>query len=160
MPELPRPFVAFNFLVHITVPGFDAPVCDGAFAECDGLEATMDVKTIREGGNNAAAIRLAGAVGYGQLTLKRGMTERFDVWSWMTAVVTNPALRGKCDVIMRAPDRTDRARFVLERCLPVKVKAPPLNAKDGMVAIEELGVAYERLTLKPPLAPAGGGARA
>ena len=28
-------------------------VCNAAFAECDGLEMTMEVKTIREGGNNA-----------------------------------------------------------------------------------------------------------
>ena len=45
------------------------------------------------------------------------------------------------------------ARFVLQRCLPVKLKAPPLNAKDGAVAIEELQLVYESLTLKRP----GGG---
>ena len=36
---------------------------------------TMEVKTIREGGNNGRQIRLAGPVGYGTLTLKRGMTD-------------------------------------------------------------------------------------
>ena len=41
-----------------------------------------------------------------------------------------------------------RARFVLSRCLPMKVKAPPLNGKDGAVAIEELQIAYERITVK------------
>jgi hypothetical protein len=30
----------------------------------------------------------------------------------------------------------------------MKVKAPALNAKDGQIAIEELQVAYETLTLK------------
>ena len=43
---------------------------DGALCtllcECDGLEMTMDVKTIREGGNNAAQVRLFGAVNYGR----------------------------------------------------------------------------------------------
>jgi hypothetical protein len=32
--------------------------------------------------------------------------------------------------------------------VPIKLKAPALNAKDGGVAIEELQLAYESLTLK------------
>jgi hypothetical protein len=32
--------------------------------------------------------------------------------------------------------------------LPLKLKAPALNAKDGMIAVEELQLAYERLMLK------------
>ena len=30
--------------------------------------------------------------------------------------------------------------------MPVKIKAPGLNAKDGLIAIEEMQVAYETLT--------------
>ena len=37
---------------------------------------------------------------------------------------------------------------MLGRVLPVKLKAPPLNAKDGMVAVEELQLAYEWLSLR------------
>ena len=47
---------------------------------------TMDVKTIREGGNNAAQVRLFGAVNYGTLTLKRGMTSNFDLWNWFESL--------------------------------------------------------------------------
>src|SRR5262245_56352658 len=116
---------------------------------------TMEAKTIREGGNNAKQIRLAGPVSYGQLTLKRGLTATFDLWDWFSAVLTNARLRADATVVLFAADgRTERARFVLTRCLPVKLKAPPLNAKDGMVAIEELQLAYESLTWKRPT---GGG---
>ena len=44
------------------VDGVADALCSAAFAECDGLEMTMDVKTIREGGNNGAQIRLTGPV--------------------------------------------------------------------------------------------------
>ena len=44
--------------------------------------------------------------------------------------------------------QTRQATFALERCLPLKVKAPPLNAREGNVAIEELQVAYESLRLR------------
>ena len=43
-----------------------------------------------------------------------------------------------------------RARFILSRCLPTKLKAPALNAKDGMIAVEELQLAYETLRLVDP----------
>ena len=37
------------------------------------------------------------------------------------------------------------ASFQLSRCVPVKLKAPALSARDGQVAVEELQVAYETL---------------
>ena len=148
---IPYPFTAFNFSIEINVPGVSQGVCSAAFAECDGLELTMDVKTIKEGGNNATQVRTAGLVGYGNLTLKRGMTSSFDLWDWFAAVTKDPTLRGDGEVVVFAHDgQTERVRFVLSRLLPLKLKAPPLNAKDGIVAIEEFQLAYETLTLKQP----------
>ena len=143
------PFTSFNFAVELSLP--DKPqLCSAAFAECDGLEVTMDVKTIREGGSNDRQIRMAGALSYGQLSLKRGMTETTDLWDWFEAVRANPRLRAQGEVVLLGSNGSDeRARFILSRCLPVKLKAPALNAKDGTVAIEELQVAYESLSLKP-----------
>jgi phage tail-like protein len=146
-----RPFTAFNFAVEIRVDGVAMQVCDAAFSECDGLEMTMDVKTIREGGNNGKEIRLTGPLKYGQVTMKRGMTSTFDLWDWFNLMLTNQALRADAEIVIFAPDgTTERARFVLSRCVPVKLKSPPLNAKDGAVAIEELQLAYETLSLKKP----------
>jgi phage tail-like protein len=144
------PFTTFNFGVEIRVDDALPRVCSAAFAECDGLEMSMDVKTIREGGNNTTQIRLAGPVGYGQLSLKRGMTTTFDIWDWFSAVTRSPNLRADGEVVLYAADGvTERVRFLLSRLIPIRVKAPQLNAKDGMVAIEELQVAYETLALRP-----------
>ena len=145
------PFTAFNFSVEIQVEGLSTQVCGAAFAECDGLEMTMDVKTIREGGNNGKEIRLTGGFKYGQVTMKRGMTSNFELWDWFNFMLVNPSLRGEAQIILYANDgTTERARFLLSRCLPVKLKSPPLNAKDGAVAIEELQLAYETLTMGNP----------
>jgi phage tail-like protein len=154
------PFSAYNFSVEIDVPGISATLCEAAFSECDGLEMTMDVKTIREGGNNTRQIRLAGAVSYGQVTLKRGMTASFDLWDWFDAQqhATPRQLRsdyrGEVKIVLLSPDRQEQARFLLKKCLLTKLKAPALNAKDGVVAIEEMQLTYESLTLQRP----GGGA--
>jgi phage tail-like protein len=145
-----HPFTTFNFSVELRIT--DIPrVCNAAFSECDGLEMTMEAKTIKEGGNNAQTHRVAGLLGYGTLTLKRGMTATFDLWDWFAKVVEDPSIRADGEVVLLAQDRsTERARFIVERCLPVKLKAPALNATTGAVAIEELQLAYDSLTLKRP----------
>ena len=143
------PFTAFNFAVEIVRSDAGAPLVGAAFSECDGLEMSMEIKTIREGGSNDRQIRLAGPATVGQLTLKRGMTpDSFDLWQWMSDSIADPGLRADAEVVLLAPDGAERARFVLSRCLPVKLKAPPLNGKDGAVAIEELQLAYESIAVK------------
>ncbi|NTU86268.1 MAG: phage tail protein [Chloroflexales bacterium] len=147
----PYPFTSFNFAVEINVAGVSPKVCNAAFAECDGLEMTMEVKTIREGGNNGQQIRLSGPASYGQLSLKRGMTGSFDLWNWFSQVLYDPALRADAHVVVLSADSArQRARFLLRRCVPVKLKAPALNAKDGVIAIEELALAYESLVMEAP----------
>jgi phage tail-like protein len=151
------PFTAFNFSVEIEVPGVSNRVCNAAFAECDGLEMSMEVKTIREGGQNAAQVHLAGPVSYTPLTLRRGMTASYDLWTWFTATQTNPALRADATITLLDSDgQTERARFILTRCLPVKLKAPSLNAKEGALAVEELELAYETLAFQPPASATSG----
>jgi phage tail-like protein len=149
------PFTAFNFTIEISVAN-GAPLCAGAFSECDGLEMSQEVKTIRVGGNNGAQIRMAGPTSYGTLTLKRGMTDSFDLWDWFEQSIASPALTAHASVVVQAPKRTTpQVRFDLQGCRPLKLKAPPLNAKDGLVAIEELQVAYQTLKLKRPSGGSG-----
>ena len=150
------PFTAFNFEVQIEVTVLGVPkLCEGQFSECDGLEMTMDVKTIREGGNNVAQIRMIGAVNYGQVTLKRGMTaSSLDLWRWFDAQQQSaPAklrgdCRGKATIALRTPDGAqDRVHYVLNRCLLTKLKAPGMNAISGNVAVEELQLTYESMQI-------------
>lgn len=151
MPGPVYPFTTFNFSVEINRGEEGGSLVNAAFSECDGLEMSLEVKTIREGGANDRQIRLNGPVAYGQLTLKRGMTENFDLWKWFQDSVHDPRLRAAAEVVLLAADgTTERARFLLSRCVPVKVKAPQLNAKDGQIAIEELQIAYETLQLALP----------
>jgi len=139
------------------VPFIGPKLCNAAFSDCDGLDMTMEVKTIREGGNNTQQIRMVGAVTYGLVTLKRGMTSSFDLWDWFDAQQHgNPQqlrsdMRGSVDVVLLAADhQTELVRFLLKKCLLTKLKAPTLNAKDGVIAIEEMQLSYESMTLKRP----------
>lgn len=144
-----RPFTSFNFLVEIEVNGVSNMICAAMFSDVDGLEMSLEPKTIREGGRNTGPVHMAGGVGYGQLSLKRGMTANFDLWKWFEAVASpgQGGLRGSADITVLAGDGTQQAQFQLTGCLPIKLKAPGLNAKDGLVAIEEMSIVYESLTL-------------
>lgn len=145
-----HPFTAFNFHVEVQVSGIEGDLALAAFSEADGLEMSMEPKTIREGGRNSGPVHMAGPVSYGQLTLKRGMTANVDLWKWFERVSApgNGGLRGKAEVVMMAADGvTEQLRYRLEGCLPVKLKGSPLNARDGQIAVEEMQVAYESLQL-------------
>jgi phage tail-like protein len=150
-PALALPFTTFNFLVEIEVAGVSTQVCKAMFSDVDGLEMNLEPKTIREGGRNTGPVHMAGQVGYGQLTLKRGMTSSFDLWSWFDAVAApgGGGLRGSANIVMLGSDGTEQVQFELTGCLPVKLKAPALNAKDGIIAIEEMSLVYELLTWQP-----------
>ena len=147
-----RPFTTFNFLVEIEVDGVSDMVCSAVFSDVDGLEMTIEPKTIKEGGRNTGPVHMAGQVSYGQLVLKRGMTSSFDLWTWFEATVQpgKGGLRGSADITVLAGDGTEQVQFQLTGCMPVKLRAPALNAKDGLIAIEEMTLVYESMTLKAP----------
>jgi phage tail-like protein len=156
------PFSAFNFLVSVTIKdapaglGLSDPLCNAEFSECDGLEMTMEPKTVKEGGNNAQVIHLAGPVSYGNLTLKRGMTSNLDLWKWFNAAagnwrVSHPVQRGLlagAEIILRDAARSPLLRYAVYDCLPIKLKAAPMNAKDGIIAVEEFQMAYSYFTVE------------
>lgn len=149
------PFTAFRFDVQLRVDNpqrfeLSNPLCDAAFAECDGLEMTMEPRTVREGGNNMAQIHLVGPVSYTNLTLKRGMTSNLDLWRWFS-VASGGEGRGLTAtglVIMRDAAGTPTVQFKLTGCLPVKIMAPALDGKEGLLAIEEMQIAYRSFTIE------------
>jgi len=159
------PYTAFRFEVELTlsqaVPGINGPVCWGAFSECDGLEMTMEPKAVREGGNNQVQKHLMGPISYGQLTLKRGMTNTHDLWYWFAAAgQTGRTSTAAGKVTIANAKGEPSIVFILEECLPVKLRGPSLNAKDGQIAIEEMQLVYSRLSIQQAGASgvgAGGG---
>ncbi len=139
-----RIFTTFNFLVEIRVEGVSDQICKAEFAECDGLEMSMEPKTFHQGGLNTEQIHLAGPISYGQLTLKRGMSKDFGLWRWFTEVMKTDqrGLRGQGMVVMLDGAKQKQITFNLKDCLPIKLRVPALNAKEGGIAIEELQLVY------------------
>ena len=83
------------------------------------------------------------------------MSNNFDLWDWFDQSVSSgeEGKRLNGEVIVYSSEnnrRTENVKFALSGCMPTKIKAPALNAKDGQIAIEEMQVVYERLQISNP----------
>jgi len=129
-----------------------APLGDGAFQECTGLEVEMDVQEYQEGGRNDGII---GRAKYQNIILKRGMFYsgaggvNRDLWGWIQGVVAGMRPVTRYDGIVEVMSVGDQvvATWQFDRGLPAKISGPALNAKTGEIAIEELHIAHEGLRL-------------
>lgn len=151
------PLHVFNFHVSFKRDGLltpasgDVSLCSGAFAECTGLEATMEPKVIKAGGSNYGPVQRAGRVTFATVVLKRGMTTTRDLWQWFQLVAGGAyAYRLAVEIQMRNAAGDAVLTWHLARALPVKFKAADLNARGSEVGIEELHLAHEGLTLAAP----------
>jgi len=131
--------------------GDDALLCSGAFAECTGFEATMEPKVIKEGGRNWGAIQRSGKTTFATLVLKRGMTSTRDLWTWYEFIGTGKYAH-RLNVIITLFDTSGSALLAwkLTHAMPIKFKAADMNAKGADVAIEELHLAHEGLSMLKP----------
>ncbi len=134
-----KSFSAFQVAVRIEVPGTTGTsLCEGQFAECDGLEVNLDV----------------GAAGCGTLTLRRGMTAgSFDLWDWLDAqpeAAPRPSCesRASATIVLKTGAHQASARLLLKRCRLTKLKAPVPQAKNEIAHIEELQLRYESLAIE------------
>jgi phage tail-like protein len=149
--SLTPPFTNFRFevILNLNKPmnGLSNPVCDAAFAECNGLEISMSPESFNEGGSNQVQKHLKNKVTYGQLSLNRGMTASKHLWVWMEAAGT-PGVdaRASGTIKIMNPDGSSATVFKLFDVLPVSLRGPSLTAKSGDVAIEEMSLTYGRLT--------------
>lgn len=168
----PAPWQAFRFHVGFVREPIDGrgggaaadaeDLCEGAFSEVTGLEASMEPKTIREGGSNYGAHQRAGAVSFATVVLKRGMTATRDLWKWWalfaggersdSGKAAGGAYAHRMTVRITLMDAAGAAllRWRLERAMPLKFKAADFNARATEVAIEELHLAHEGLYFETP----------
>ncbi|WP_224360836.1 phage tail protein [Hyalangium versicolor] len=133
---------------------------DGGFQECSGLEISMDVQQLEEGGRNDGVIQRVGRGKYSNIVLKRGFfydssgQVNAELWRWLQGILSGvrPVLRydGVIEVLDASgegDDATVLATWTFDRGLPSKLVGPQLNARSGEIAIEELHIAHEGLRL-------------
>jgi phage tail-like protein len=148
---------AFRFEVEFLRVSGDGPrsLGDGGFQEISGLEIEMDVKDLDVGGRNTSVVRRVGRAKYSRLVCKRGMFGPAggdavpELWKWFQDVISGvrPVRRYDGTVLVQDQSGHPMASWRFTRALPAKIVGPQLNGKTGEIAIEELHLAHEGLTL-------------
>lgn len=150
------PLGVFNFEVRFVRDPVDGQaadssetisLCQGAFSEISGLEASMEPHTITEGGHNWGTHQRAGRVTFATVVLKRGVTRARDLWWWFQLLGGQGqyAARLRADIDMLDGEGQRVMGWSLRGAMPVKFKAADLNARSTDVGVEELHIVHEGL---------------
>jgi phage tail-like protein len=136
----PDPYTTFGFVVEIN------GIVRGGFSEISGLQAETELEEYREGGINDYVHKLAKLTKYPNLTLKRGISDREDLWRWYQAVVSGFIERKTISVMLRDVKKEEKWRWVFKDAYPVKWNGTDLNATSNTVFVESLEFAHHGMT--------------
>jgi phage tail-like protein len=136
------PFAAFNFIVEID------GIAKAAFSECSGLSTDTDPIEYRDGSDDITVRKLPGLKKFSNITLKRGMTNDLDLWTWRKTVLDGETERKAGAIILLNEGRDPVLRWNFVQGWPTKWEGPSVNATGNEVAIETLEIAHEGLALE------------
>lgn len=164
-----------NFAFHVQFVGTEGAFAPaegldeailGAFSDVSGLEASMEHKVVRQGGDNYGARMLTGPVSFGTVILKRGIARSQSLWTWWSMFAGadmvadgRPIRANRCDLQIGLlttrpldPDEPEPAPthqvamgWKLQNAMPVKFRVGDLTAKGTDIAVEELHIVHEGL---------------
>jgi phage tail-like protein len=117
----------------------------GGFSECSGLEMTMDVADLEEGGNNGNVLKFPGRVKWSNITLKKGVGFSTALWDWFYGFVEGKGKRRDGVIALLNEERIPSLIWCFSRGLPLKYTGPAMNASQSTVAIESIEIAHEGL---------------
>lgn len=139
MPRRPTdPFASFNFLLEID------GIAQAGFSEVTGLNAESNVIEYREGNEGITMRKLPGLEKYGNITLKRGVTQSPELLAWHKNVIDGDIVRDEVmSIVLLDEKRQEVVRWNLRNAWPVKWMGPDLKAGANEIAIESLEIAHE-----------------
>jgi phage tail-like protein len=141
LPELQDPQVVHHF--GLEVEGIN----EASFREAAGFENSNDIIENRESGADGKQFisKQPGNLKWGDITLKRGMTDSMALYEWRKLVVDgkHKQARKNGSVIFFDAENQEIARFNFTRGWPSKWKGPDVNTTNNAVAVEEITIAHE-----------------
>src|SRR5215813_4513580 len=115
------PYRNFNFLVEID------GVTQAGFSECTGFELSTDPIEYREGGENTTVRKLPGLTKFANITLKWGLTDSKELYSWYRDVVRGKIQRRNGSIIVLDVDGAEKVRWNFRDGWPTKYNPADLN---------------------------------
>lgn len=122
---------------------------DNGFAKVSGIGMNRQTEEIMEGGTNNRKYRLPTGISYDNLVLERGFAYKdsaLGTWCYNALTLPSSKLETRQVVVHLLPNAEDRTTPLMSwaffDCFPVKWKLSEFNAKESVLAIETLELAY------------------
>lgn len=131
-----------KFRYRVEIDGLDA----GGFSEVTGFDASIDVMEYREGDMVQTPYKIPGLKKYGNITLKKGLTDSMVMYEWLITGVDGPVDRKTITITSLDESEQPVASWQVINAWPVKYTAPDFNATSSEVAIETVEIAHEGMT--------------
>jgi len=127
----------------------------GHFTEVSGLELSIDVEEIEEGGNNEFVYKVPGRMSWPNITLKRGITQTDNLLAWMQkssgdgfSGAGDKVTRSTMGITMLSQSGSALREWSVEGALPVKWTGPSFASTDDDAPTEELEIVHHGFTAK------------
>ncbi|MDD1702107.1 MAG: phage tail protein [Methanoregula sp.] len=136
------PYRQFRFRIEID------GIIRAGFQEIRSSETTIDPVEYHEGNEHLIFRKLSGLTKYGDITLKWGITDSMEFYTWCKNVIDSGAAPAKknMSIILTDESGVDTARWDIVHAWPTKCTSPTLNAQGNEGTIEALEIVYERFT--------------
>lgn len=136
------PYRGFRFRVEID------GITTAAFSEATIPDSTIDSVDYREGTDATHQRKLSGLTKYGNITLKKGLTDSLDIYNWYKQVAQAGASKARKNIslILIDEEGSDKARWDIVEAWPTKYDATDFSAKGNEVIIESLDIVHEGVT--------------
>mgnify|MGYP002564643489 FL=1 len=120
---------------------------EAGFSEVSSPDITSDPVEYREGNmTGKTAGKQPGILKYGNVTLKRGVTESQVFVAWMKDIQDGKAPRKTVVITLMDDEMKEVASWQLEKAWPTKYTGTDMNATSNEVAIESLELVTEGVT--------------
>lgn len=137
------PLVGFNF--RLEIEGKLA----GYFTEVSGVGSENEIvehKVVDDKGHEIVQ-KIPGRLKWQDVTLKRGITDKMDIWDWRKLVEEGKMkdARTNCSIIMMDRNYEDVARWDFVNAWPSKVTGPSVKSDSNEFGVEEVTLVHEGL---------------
>ena len=124
-------------------------IIHAGFQECSGLTATRNVIDYREGTDFSSGKRkLPGMNDYGNITLRRGITDNREMWEWHNLPQNGDGFKREVSIILADDQGDEKIRWTLQNCWPTSWNGPDFNSTSDEVAIETLELVHEGIIIE------------
>lgn len=128
-----------NFRFRLEIGGIN----QAHFSEVSGFDISTDAIDYREGDDPTHVRKLPGLNKFGNVTLKRGITDSMDLYNWYKDVVAGKIKRQTVAIVVLDEEGKDKARFQITEAWPNKYDPMDLTAKGNDVSIETMELVNE-----------------